>query len=130
MDDKTKSSISEWLITALPSFVVIKFPPQAIEIRGEKLSHTLLDDDLVNHAHDDMATAAEVLQRASEAAVGKRRRSCVPEGGDEGGYNDDELRSEEEKEGEENEDEARLLGGQGEAALKMTCEPWSGRGRG
>ena len=53
----------------------------------------------------------------------------MPEGGDEGGYNDDELRSEEEKEGEENEDEARLLGGQGEAALKMTCEPWSGRGR-
>ena len=52
------------------------------------------------------------------------------EGGDEGGDNDDELGREEEKEGEEKEDEARLLGGQGEAALKMTCSPWSGRERG
>ena len=51
------------------------------------------------------------------------------EGGHEGGDSDDELGSEEEKEGEEKEDEDRLLGGQGEAALKMTCEPWSGRGR-
>ena len=51
------------------------------------------------------------------------------EGADEGRDNDDELGSEEEKEGEEKEDEARLLGGQGEDALKMTCEPWSGRGR-
>ena len=52
------------------------------------------------------------------------------EGGDEGVDNNDELGSEEEKDGEEKEDEDRLLGGQGEAALKMTCEPWSGRGRG
>ena len=37
--------------------------------------------------------------------------------------------SEEEKKGEEKEDEARLLGGQGEAALKMMCLPWSSRGR-
>ena len=51
------------------------------------------------------------------------------EEGDEGGDNDDELGSEEEKEGEEKEAEARLLGGQGEAALKMTCEPWSCRRR-
>ena len=51
------------------------------------------------------------------------------EGGDEGGDNDDELGSDEEKEGEEKDDEARLLGGQGEAALKMTCEPRSGRER-
>ena len=51
------------------------------------------------------------------------------EGGDEGGDNDDELGREEEKKGEEKEEEDRLLGGQGEAALKMTCEPWSGRGR-
>ena len=51
------------------------------------------------------------------------------EGGDECGENNDELGREEEKKGEEKEDEARLLGGQGEAALKMTCEPWSGRGR-
>ena len=50
------------------------------------------------------------------------------EEGDEGRDNNDELGSEEE--GEEKEDEARLLGGQGEAALKMMCEPWSGRGRG
>ena len=48
----------------------------------------------------------------------------------ESGDNDDEQGSGEEKEGEEKEDEARLLGGQGEAAPKMTCEPWSGRGRG
>ena len=52
------------------------------------------------------------------------------EGGDEGGYNDDEIESEEEEEGEEKEDDDCLLGGQGEAALKMTCEPWSERGRG
>ena len=52
------------------------------------------------------------------------------EGGDECGENNDELGREEEKKGEEKEDEARLLGGQGEAALKMTCKPWSGRGRG
>ena len=51
------------------------------------------------------------------------------EGGGDGGDNDDELGSEEEEEGEEKEDEARLLGGQGEAALKMTCEPWSERER-
>ena len=51
------------------------------------------------------------------------------EGGDEGKDNDDELGSEEEEEGEEKEDEARLLGGQGEAALKMMCLPWSGRRR-
>ena len=52
------------------------------------------------------------------------------EGGDKVGDNDDELGSEDEKEKEEKEDEARLVGGQGEAALKMMCEPWSGRGRG
>ena len=75
-----------------------------------------------------MTAAAEVV-RVSEIAVGKRRRSCVLEDGDEGGDNDDELGSEEEKEWEEKEDEARLLGGQGEAALKMMCLPWSGRGR-
>ena len=46
------------------------------------------------------------------------------EEGDEGRDNNDELGSEEE------EGEARLLGGQGEAALKMMCLPWSGRGRG
>ena len=51
------------------------------------------------------------------------------EEGDEGRDNNDELGSEEEEEGEEKEDEARLLGGQGEAALKMTCEPWSCRVR-
>ena len=51
------------------------------------------------------------------------------EGGDKVGDNDDELGSEDEKEKEEKEDEARLVGGQGEAAPKMTCEPWSGRGR-
>ena len=45
------------------------------------------------------------------------------EGGDESGDNDDEQGSEEEKKGEEKEDEARLLGGQGEAALKMMCLP-------
>ena len=50
-------------------------------------------------------------------------------GGDEDGDKDDKLRSEEEKEGDEKEDEARLLEGQGEAALKMMCLPWSGRGR-
>ena len=66
----------------------------------------------------------------SEAAVGKKRRSRLLEREDERGDNDDELGSDEEKEGEEKEDEDRLLGGQGEAALKMTCEPWSGRGRG
>ena len=51
------------------------------------------------------------------------------EGGDEGVDNNDELGSEEENDGEEKEDEDRLLGGQGEAALKMMCLPWSGRGR-
>ena len=51
------------------------------------------------------------------------------EGGDESGDNDDEQGSEEEKKGEEKEDEDSLLGGQGESALKMTCEPWSGRRR-
>ena len=44
-DDEVNSSISEWLVTAFQSFVVIKSPPQGIEIRGEKLRHTLLDDD-------------------------------------------------------------------------------------
>ena len=61
--------------------------------------------------------------------MGKRRRWCALEGGDDGGDNDDELGIEEEKEGEEKEDEDRQLGGQGEAALKMSCEPWSGKGR-
>ena len=67
--------------------------------------------------------------RASDIAAGQKRRSCVLEGGDESGHNDDELGIEGEKEGEEKEDEARLLGGQGEAALKKMCLPWSGRGR-
>ena len=53
----------------------------------------------------------------------------MPEGGNEGGDNDDELGREEEEQGEEKEDEARLLGGQGEAALKMMCLPWSVRER-
>ena len=61
--------------------------------------------------------------------MGKRRRPCELERGDEGENNDEELGSDEEKEGELKEDEARLLGGQGEAALKITCLPWSGRGR-
>ena len=45
-----------------------------------------------------MTAAAEVV-RVSEIAVGKRRRSCVLEGGHEGGDSDEELGSEEEKEG-------------------------------
>ena len=73
-DDKTNSSITEWLVTEFLSCRVLESPVQGMLVRSEKLSQILLDDDLVNHAHDDMATAEEVLQRASEIAVGKRRR--------------------------------------------------------
>ena len=38
-DDKAKSRISEWIVTAFLSFSVIKSPPQGITIKGNNLIH-------------------------------------------------------------------------------------------
>ena len=72
-----------------------------MSIRSEQLSQALCEDDLVV-AHN--FTVITVWQ-ASEIAAGKRRSSCVLEGRDENGCKDDELRIEEDKEGEEKGDE-------------------------
>ena len=47
-DGKAYSSISEWIVTAFLSFVVIKSIIQGILIRGKKLSQILLHDDLLH----------------------------------------------------------------------------------
>ena len=107
-DDKANSSITKCLVTAPLSFSIVESLPQGMPIRSEKLCQILLDYYIL---HDGSSGGGCV--RASEIAAGKRRRSCVLEGGDEGEDNNDELGSEEEKEGEEKEDEARLSGGQG-----------------
>ena len=61
-DDKANNAIAKCFVTALLSLIIIKSPPQGILVRGEKLCHPLLDDDLLPLTHDFMAAAAEVVE--------------------------------------------------------------------
>ena len=46
-------------------------------VRSEKLSQILLHDDLVNHAHDDLATAAEVVESKCNSSGKEEKVVCA-----------------------------------------------------